>query len=103
MASSDDPKPSWRRLTGLGVELFAMVFGFVLLGTWIDRRYDTSPQGVLICAVLGIFGGLYRLIRSALETLKTSPPRAAGGGRAAENQTAGRPVTSEGDGQADGR
>jgi F0F1-type ATP synthase assembly protein I len=102
--TTEDPKPSWRRLTGLGLELFGMVFGFVLLGTWIDRRYDTSPWGVLICAVLGIAGGLYNLIRSALQTLKTSdPPRPAGGGGAAENEPASRPVKSEGDGQADGR
>ena len=104
MTRTDDPKPPWRRLTGLGVELFGMVFGSVLLGTWIDRRYDTSPWGVLICAIVGIIGGLYNLIRSALITLKSSdPPRTAGGGGAAENETASRPVASQGDGQADGR
>lgn len=101
MTRTDDPKPSWRRLTGLGLELFGLVFGFVLLGTWIDHRYGTSPRGVLICAVLGIVGGLYNLIHSALETLKSSEARrASGAGRTAEKETAGRP---EDDGRAGGR
>ena len=69
MATTDDTRPAWRRTTGLGLEFFGAVFGFVLLGTWIDRSYDTSPRGVLICAILGIVGGLYNLIRSALKTL----------------------------------
>ena len=72
MPATEDPKPSWHRQAGLGLEFFGVVFGSVLLGTWIDRSYDTSPRGVLICAILGIFGGLYNLIRSALRALKSS-------------------------------
>lgn len=78
MATTEDPQPSWRRLTGAGLEFFGAVFGFVLLGSWIDRSYDTSPLGVLICAILGIVGGLYNLIRSALKTLHTSDSPALG-------------------------
>ena len=104
MTRTEDPKPPWRRLTGLGFELFGTVFGLVLLGTWIDHRYGTGPRSVLICAILGIIGGLYNLIRSALVTLKSSdPPRTAGGGGTAEKKTAKRPVESQGDGQADGK
>lgn len=66
------PRPSWQRFAGLGFELFVVVFGAVLLGTWIDRSYNTGPWGVLICAILGILGGLYNLIRSALKALDSS-------------------------------
>lgn len=65
-------QPSWQRFAGLGFELLVVVFGAVLLGTWIDRSYDTGPWGVLICAIVGILGGLYNLIRSALKALDSS-------------------------------
>lgn len=67
---------SWRRLTSLGFEFFGLIVGFLLLGTWIDRNYNTNSRGVLICAILGIFGGLFHLIRSALKTLASDPPTA---------------------------
>lgn len=63
-------KTPWQRLTGLGFELLAAVLGFTLLGLWIDRHYGTHPRGVLICAVLGIVGGLYNLIRASLNLLR---------------------------------
>lgn len=61
-----------RRLAGLGFEFFGVIVGSLLLGTWIDRSYNTSPRGVLICAILGILGGLYNLIRSAQKAFKES-------------------------------
>lgn len=80
MATTETPQPGWRRMAGIGFEFFAVVAGLVLLGTWIDRYYDTSPRGVLICAILGIVGGLYNLIHSALKTMKSfDPPGSAGG------------------------
>ncbi len=97
------PQPSWRRLTGLGLEFFGAVFGFVLLGTWIDRSFDTSPRGVLICAILGIFGGLYNLIRSALKTLEPSAA-AAKARRPAEDREDGEdgpPASFEDGGEGD--
>ena len=72
MPKTGNGQPPWRRLTGLGFEFFGAVFGFVLLGVWIDRRYDTAPRGVLICAALGIVGGLYHLVRAALATLDSA-------------------------------
>lgn len=72
MPTTEDSKPSWWRHAGLGFQFFGAVFGFVLLGTWIDRKFGTSPRGVLICATLGIVGGLYNLIRSALKSFPSS-------------------------------
>lgn len=100
------PQPPWRRLAGLGLELFGAVFGFVLLGTWIDRSYDTSPRGVLICAILGIFGGLYNLIRSAMKTLEPPPEaarRPAGdrNGEARKDEVDGPAASAEDGGKGD--
>ena len=51
----------------MGFEFAAAVIGFVLVGYWIDRHYGCRPIGVLIGAALGILGGGYNLIRTALQ------------------------------------
>jgi F0F1-type ATP synthase assembly protein I len=51
------------RLATAGVELAATLVGACLLGYWIDLRFGTDPWGLLICAGIGIVGGLYNLIR----------------------------------------
>jgi ATP synthase protein I len=61
------------RLAGLGVELAAGLGAAVLLGYWIDRRFGTSPWGLLTCAAIGIVGGLYNVIRQAVQE-SSSPP-----------------------------
>jgi F0F1-type ATP synthase assembly protein I len=50
----------------MGFELAAALVGFCLLGYWIDSKYDTAPWGLLICACLGLVGGMYNLVRTAL-------------------------------------
>ena len=53
-------------LTGLGFELLGSIAGGALLGWWIDRQRGTSPKWLVILAGIGIVGGLYNLIRTAL-------------------------------------
>lgn len=65
-------------LAGLGFELLAAVVGFTLLGVWIDRRWETGPWGLVICAAIGIVGGLYNFVRLAIRASK----RSSGSGRA---------------------
>ena len=43
---------------------------FASLGYWIDRRYETSPWGVLIGVVLGLVGGLYNLVKQSLQAVR---------------------------------
>lgn len=52
----------------------AVVVGFCLLGIWIDRRYQTGPYGTLICALVGLVGGMFNFIRQALEAVKEQSP-----------------------------
>ncbi len=103
MHETEGGHPPWRHLAGLGFELFGMLLGSVLLGTWIDRSYDTSPRGVLICAILGIGGGLYKLIQSALSTL--NPPAVAGktqkSGDSRDDEVKDRPASSREDSRND--
>ncbi len=60
------PPGSAARLAGMGTELAATLAGACLLGYWIDRRFETGPWGLLICATLGVVGGLYNMLRRAL-------------------------------------
>ncbi|GMU23255.1 MAG: hypothetical protein AMXMBFR13_33370 [Phycisphaerae bacterium] len=69
----EDPKPprlSNRgivRLAGMGVELAASVGVFCVIGYWIDRHMENDkPWALVICAALGVIGGLYNLIRRAV-------------------------------------
>lgn len=65
-------RPAWLRFSGIGIEFAAAVAGFALVGYWIDRRYGSSPWGVLIGAVLGLLGGTYNLVRASLAAMKES-------------------------------
>lgn len=65
-------------LAGLGIELAASVIGFTLLGLWIDRRYDTAPWAVVICASIGFVGGMYNFIRLAQKAARRDGQKAAG-------------------------
>lgn len=63
-------RPRWMSLAGQGFELAGAVLGFGLVGYWIGRFYGDPRIGFLIGALLGIFGGLYNLIRSSLRVLE---------------------------------
>lgn len=64
--SADQTRRPPAALAGLGFELLAAVAGLAFVGYWIDRHYETAPWGLVIGAVLGIVGGLYNFIRTAL-------------------------------------
>ncbi|MBI5866038.1 MAG: AtpZ/AtpI family protein, partial [Planctomycetes bacterium] len=67
------------RFAGMGLEFGSGIAGFVLLGWWIDRSFNTEPVALVTGAVLGSVGGLYVLIRRAFEMQKeASPPRRSG-------------------------
>lgn len=67
MVTERDDK-SWLRLTGLGFELAASIAGGVLIGWWIDRRLGSSPKATVALGLVGLLGGLYNLIRTALRS-----------------------------------
>ncbi len=51
-------------LAGMGFDLAASVGVAAALGWWIDRRYDTAPWGLVVCALIGIVGGLYNFAKA---------------------------------------
>jgi F0F1-type ATP synthase assembly protein I len=59
---------SWLRLAGLGFELAASIVGGVAIGWWIDRQLGTSPKATVGLGLIGLFGGMYNLIKTALRS-----------------------------------
>jgi ATP synthase protein I len=48
---------------GVGMQLALSVAGGLLLGNFLDKRWDTQPWLALIGLTLGAIGGFYNLIR----------------------------------------
>jgi len=67
MGEQNDSR-AWLRLAGLGMELTGAVFGGVVLGWWIDRQLGSSPKATLTGGLVGIVGGLYNLLKTALRS-----------------------------------
>ncbi len=66
----------WIGLAGLGVNFAGAVGGFCLLGYWIDRHWQIERHwGLLICALLGLVGGMYNMIRQALQVSNAASRR----------------------------
>ncbi len=63
-------------LAGLGFDLAASVAVGMLLGWWIDRRFETGPWGTLICATIGIVGGLLNFVRAGQRAAREAQRRA---------------------------
>ena len=68
MRQGERPKRGRRRpemgLAGTGFDLAASVGVGALIGWWIDRRFETEPWGLVICALIGIVGGLYNFAKT---------------------------------------
>jgi hypothetical protein len=88
------------RAYSLGFELVCAVAGFVLVGVWIDRHYNSGPWGTLICLFLGLIGGFYNLFRESSRlfggrgAVPAGASSAAGGLRAESVSPRGKPTAS---------
>ncbi|MEO0586452.1 MAG: AtpZ/AtpI family protein [Planctomycetota bacterium] len=66
-----DPKPpspyaeQQRRLATAGLEFAGGILLFAALGYGVDTLLGSLPVGVVVGALLGMAGGLYRLIQAA--------------------------------------
>ena len=64
-------QPTWMRYSGLGFEFVAAVGVFAAIGHWfVDANWDTGPWGLVVCAMLGLIGGMYNLIRQSMAAFR---------------------------------
>lgn len=49
---------------GIGVQLAATIVLMVLIGQWLDEKFEKNYLFTIIFAVLGIISGMYNLLRT---------------------------------------
>ncbi|MGD2108327.1 MAG: AtpZ/AtpI family protein [Phycisphaerae bacterium] len=74
MADKRKGYPDWIRSYGIGFEFVAAVAVFAFIGYLIDRKFGSSPWGVLVGLALGLIGGGYNLIKDSLAAFRRFPP-----------------------------
>ena len=52
---------------GLGMQLAATVGFMLLLGYWLDKKFETSPWLLLVFSFLGIISGLYNFLKTVIK------------------------------------
>lgn len=56
----------WGSLVTVGLDVGAGTALGVIVGLWIDRRFNTKPWGTLIGTCVGFAGGMYLMIKELL-------------------------------------
>ena len=54
----------------LGLQLAITVTVMVLLGIWLDEKFDLSPVLTIVFAMLGVFAGMYNFIKTVINSGK---------------------------------
>ncbi len=49
---------------GIGVQLAATIILMVILGQWLDQKFEKNYLFTIIFAVVGVASGMYNLIRT---------------------------------------
>lgn len=51
-------------LSGIGIQMGAIIYLFVLLGKWLDTNYNNGEKlFIIICTLLGVAASLYVVIK----------------------------------------
>ena len=62
------------RLAGSGWELALAIVGFAGVGYFIGGYFGSARNGLIIGSMLGVVGGLYNLVKTALRISRESNP-----------------------------
>jgi ATP synthase protein I len=55
---------------GLGMQLAVTVGVMVLLGYWLDNKFQTNPWLIIIFSFLGIISALYNFLKTVIKPPK---------------------------------
>lgn len=64
------PDSQWGKVAGLGLEMAVGVGLGYVVGHWLDVRYNWNSRATIIGTCLGIAGGLYLVIKQAIQLNK---------------------------------
>ena len=63
--AGDQGTAGWYAIAGTGIEFVTAIGAFLLLGWWLDRKWNSFPWLMIVGAAVGFAAGLYLLIRAA--------------------------------------
>lgn len=66
MADREPDDTNWGNYLGYGLQMAVGVGLGVLIGLWVDRRWNCSPIGVIAGSMLGLGSSMYLLIKDAI-------------------------------------
>jgi len=78
----EEGKTLWS-YAGLGLQFAGATALFAVMGYAIDRRFGTTPWGLVSLSMVGVIGGMYLLIKESLKDNTTAPrpPKSPGIGK----------------------
>ena len=63
-----DQDNDWIEYLGLGTQLAVTVTAMVLLGVWLDGKFNTRPVLTVVFSFIGVAGGMYSFIKSVIKS-----------------------------------
>jgi hypothetical protein len=66
----NDQDTNWGNLAMVGIEVGIGVGLGYFVGRWLDNKYGWGSRGAITGAMLGLAGGLYLLIKQAIQANK---------------------------------
>ena len=76
MPGESNDNPNWGKYVGLGLEMAIGVTLGYFVGAWLDKKYGWTPNGALVGSLLGLAGGMYLLIKQAVQMNADPKPKA---------------------------
>lgn len=65
-----DTTAGWYAIAGIGLEFVTAVGVFLLIGWWLDRKWNSFPWLTITGAAAGFAVGLYLLVKAAGNAFK---------------------------------
>ena len=67
-SGNDEQDNNWAAYLGLGTQLAVTVTAMVLLGVWLDGKFNTEPVLTIVFSFIGVAGGMYNFIKTAIKS-----------------------------------
>lgn len=60
--------------SSIGIAMVLMIFGSLLFGNWLDKKYGTLPYFTILFLIIGIVAGFKNIYSVILKNVKNEEP-----------------------------